>query len=79
VVWHSVFRQYVKPEEWAVIEDSIRGAVSTDPGRPTVWLSMEPGHDHLRRMRLTLVERAQEEGKALAECGDHGPPVRWLS
>jgi hypothetical protein len=78
VIWHSVFRQYVAPEEWEEIESAIRRAGSSEPGCPTVWLSMEPGHDHLRRMKLTVLEAGDAEPRVLAECGDHGPPVRWL-
>lgn len=72
VVWHSLVRQYVEPDEWGMIEEILRCA---DRDRPVVRLGMEPGKDHLAGVRLTL---AEPEGETLlADCGDHGPPVRW--
>ena len=77
VVWHSIFRQYVEPAEWAAIESLVRRAQSSDPHRPLVWLGMEPGHDHLTGVALTARAGADDEECVLAACGDHGPPVRW--
>jgi hypothetical protein len=72
VVWHSVMRQYVAPEEWAAIEGAL-------DGRPDVArLSMEPALDqgHMG-MELTLHDPAAAPGVRLAVCDDHGLPMRW--
>jgi len=76
VIWHSLFRQYVKSVEWTEIEKAIQSA-GTDPDRPVAWLSMEPGEDHLAQVSLVLRGPPGEGDRPLAECGDHGPPVRW--
>ena len=77
VIWQSIFRQYLEPGEWAAIEDVVFRAGSEDPSRPVVWLTMEPGEDHLARVRVALRGAPDWEECLLAECGDHGPPVRW--
>lgn len=79
VVWQSIFRQYVDPGEWAAIEDAVTRASSEDPSRPVEWLAMEPGEDHLARVRLALRGVAVGGERLLAECADHGPPVLWRS
>ncbi len=71
VVWHSVMRQYVEPEEWAAIE----GALAEQPG--VVRLSMEPSRDREAPMRLTLHDPAGAPEVRLAACDDHGLPIRW--
>ncbi len=71
VVWHSVMRQYVEPEEWAAIERAIAGR----PG--VVRLSMEPALDRQARMELTVHDPADAPGTRLAVCDDHGLPIRW--
>jgi hypothetical protein len=76
VIWHSLFRQYVEPAEWTAIENAIQSA-RADPDRPVAWLSMEPGEDHLAHVSLVLRGAPEESDQPLAECGDHGPPVRW--
>jgi hypothetical protein len=79
VVWQSVFRQYLEPDEWSRIEAAVTGAIGADAQRPVAWLIMEPGEDHLARMRLTLRLVADGPEQKLAECGDHGPPVHWTA
>lgn len=79
VVWQSVFRQYVKPDEWEEIQTVIEEAIADDRGTRTVWLAMEPGEDHLSHMSLSLRARSDEPEQLLARCGDHGPPVVWLA
>lgn len=74
VIWQSIFRQYVSPDEWAAIEQAVR---HTDGGRSVVWLSMEPGDDHISRMRLAIRANREDQERLLAWCGDHGPPVIW--
>ena len=45
--------------------------------RGLVRLSMEPAHDHLARMQLTVRDPAGAPEFVLATCGDHGLPIRW--
>ena len=74
VVWHSIMRQYVEPEEWAAIED----AIEQQPG--VVRLSMEPTLDeHMGRPRLALHDHRHVAETVLAVAGDHGLPIRWAS
>jgi hypothetical protein len=71
VVWHSVIRQYVAPQEWAAIERALGG-------RPeVVRLSMEPSNADHARMQLTVHEPADAPETTLAVCDDHGLPIRW--
>jgi hypothetical protein len=72
VVWHSLFRQYVDAGEWEQLE-------ALHPGPPVVWLSMEPGEDHVAGVRLTLRESPGSPERLLAHCGDHGAPVVWAT
>jgi hypothetical protein len=72
VVWHSVMRQYVEPDEWAAIE----GVLAARPD--VVRLSMEPSlDDHLGRQRLTVREHPDDPERTLALAGDHGLPISW--
>lgn len=71
VVWHSVMRQYVEPEEWAAIETALDGP----PG--VVRLSMEPALDRTAQMQLTVHDPAGAPAQRLAVCDDHGLPIRW--
>jgi hypothetical protein len=73
VVWHSVMRQYVEPEEWTAIEDALDGR----PG--VVRLSMEPAFDQRAQMQLTVHDPAAALGRKLAVCDDHGLPIRWAT
>jgi hypothetical protein len=77
VVWQSVFRQYLEPAEWSSIQAAVTSAIEAAPDMPVAWLIMEPGEDHLARLRLTLRLVAEGSEQELAECGDHGPPVHW--
>jgi hypothetical protein len=71
VVWHSVMRQYVEPEEWAGIER----VLAERPG--VVRLSMEPAYDRGIPMQLTVHDPAGAPETTLAVCDDHGLPIRW--
>jgi hypothetical protein len=73
VVWHSVMRQYVDPEEWAAIERALEGRGSV------VRLSMEPDVDRRARMQLTLHDPVGAPEVLLALCDDHGLPIRWAT
>lgn len=77
VIWHSLFRQYLAPEEWNALETAFRVGAEAGPHRPIVWLSMEPSSDHLASVALTARTAPGAPAHLLARCGDHGPPVRW--
>jgi hypothetical protein len=72
VVWHSVMRQYVEPEEWAAIERVLLEHPAV------VRLSMEPSFDdHLGLQRLAFRAHPHDPEIVLARAGDHGLPIRW--
>jgi hypothetical protein len=71
VVWHSVIRQYVEPEEWGAIER----AMGEHPS--VVRLSMEPAANARAPMQLTVHDPAGAPATTLALCDDHGLPIRW--
>ncbi len=73
VVWHSVMRQYVEPEEWAAIERVL------DEHPSVVRLSMEPTRSQEARMQLTVHDPAGAPEIRLAVCDDHGLPIRWAT
>ena len=73
VIWHSVMRQYVEPEEWAAIER----ALADHPG--VVRLSMEPSPSRDARMQLTVNDPVGAPEIRLAACDDHGLPIRWAT
>jgi len=77
VVWHSVFRQYLEPEEWEALDEVFRSAADGLPDGRLVWLSMEPARDHTAALQLTLRDRPDEPETRLAWCGDHGLPIQW--
>jgi hypothetical protein len=70
VVWHSIVRTYVDPEEWAHVQELA--------SRPGVWrLAYEPDPDHSRGgipLRLHG-PRTDPAGEVLAYGTGHGPPV----
>ena len=73
VVWHSVMRQYVEPEEWAAIERAL------DNHPNVVRLSMEPTSSQNARMQLTVHDPAGAPEIRLAVCDDHGLPIHWAT
>jgi hypothetical protein len=77
VVWHSLFRQYVTPTEWAEIEQTITSAQLEDPARPVAWVGMEPGFDHTAGIVVTFRGHPSEAPEILARANDHGPMVVW--
>jgi hypothetical protein len=77
VVWHSVMRQYVDPDEWASLGERFAEAVRAAPDRPVVWVGMEPGEDHVAGFVVSVSEDPVRDPVPVATCGDHGPPVRW--
>lgn len=80
VVWHSVVRQYLSPDERAQIDAlmSEAGERATDDA-PLVRLSLEPEKKAQSTFRF-LVEMTTWPGgdsRLLAEALGHGPPVTW--
>ncbi|MBV8219878.1 MAG: DUF2332 domain-containing protein [Solirubrobacterales bacterium] len=73
VVWHSVMRQYVEPDEWAAIERAL------DEHPNAVRLSMEPARTQEARMQLTVHDPVGAPETRLAVCDDHGLPIRWAT
>ena len=71
VVWHSVVRQYVEPEEWSAIEAALDGRSGV------VRLSMEAALDRHLEMHLAAHDPAGGPAQRLALCDDHGLPIRW--
>ena len=71
VVWHSVMRQYVEPEEWSAIEAALDGPSGV------VRLSMEPVFERRLGMHLAVHDPAGARPQILAACDDHGLPIRW--
>ena len=76
VVWHSVMRQYVDPDEWAAIERTLSDAAGSSP---IARLSMEPASDRHAAMQLTVHDPAGAPATRLAVCDDHGLPIRWAT
>ena len=80
VVWHSVVRQYLAPDERSRL-----GALLADAGERAraaavvAHLALEPervdGRDWT--MRLVLTTWPGGERRVLADCEGHGPPVVW--
>lgn len=77
VVWHSLVRQYVEPEEWVALQSALREARAAAPELPIVRVGMEPDLDHLAAIELAIDEPGDASPIRLAACGDHGPPVIW--
>jgi HAD superfamily hydrolase (TIGR01509 family) len=76
VVWHSVMRQYVDPEEWQAMSDAFGQALAADPERPIAWVGMEPVPGD-GGFEITVRTAAEQPSRRIARCGDHGPPVVW--
>lgn len=76
VVFHSIFFQYLEPEDRvrfvSVIEDA--GGRASERA-PLAWLRMEPGGE-VAEVRLTTWPGGTE--RLIATAGYHGAAVRWL-
>ena len=80
VVWHSVVRQYLAPQEredmTRLLEEAGRRAT---PRAPLAHLSLEPYRFGTgdTRFHLTLITWPGGSSRVLAEAHGHGPPVVW--
>ncbi|MFJ8044894.1 DUF2332 domain-containing protein [Kitasatospora sp. NPDC096147] len=82
VVWHSVMRQYVPAEEWALVEAELdRLAAESTPAAPFAHVSFEPRRtpDWREHRFLLTVRTGQGPEAVLAEAAPHGLPARTLS
>ncbi|MCW2613189.1 MAG: hypothetical protein JWN08_183 [Frankiales bacterium] len=80
VVWHSVVRQYLDPEERAAVTDLLLAAgARATPRAPLAHLSMEPERFATGEFRfpLTLTTWPDGHARVLGEAQGHGPPVVW--
>lgn len=80
VVWHSVVRQYLAPDERARVDTLLEqaGARATG-GAPLARLSLEPEKvgEGEYAFRVELASWPDGERRVLADCLGHGPPVTW--
>jgi hypothetical protein len=76
VVFHSLFIQYLRPEDRARLEATIAAAGDrATAAAPLAWLRME-GAGEMAELRLTLWPGGEE--RLLARAGYHGDPVEVL-
>lgn len=80
VVWHSVVRQYLAPDERDRVDGVLAAAgARADDRAPLHRLTMEPervGHGSFD-FHLELTSWPGGGSRILADCQGHGPPVRW--
>jgi hypothetical protein len=75
VVWHSVVRQYLAPQERAAVADLLEAAGSRGSEQaPLAHLWLEPDRD---RFTVGLTTWPGGRTSVLADCEGHGPPVVW--
>ena len=78
VVWHSIVRQYLSPEERHRVDQLLREAGAAATARaPLVHLTLEPVGGDQPRFEVALTSWPGAQRRVLAECGAHGPPVLW--
>ncbi|GAC1441757.1 MAG: DUF2332 domain-containing protein [Mycobacteriales bacterium] len=80
VVWHSVVRQYLHPDERAAVERILADAgARASTQAPLARLSLEPERlvQSTFRFLVELTSWPPGQGRRLAECLGHGPPVVW--
>lgn len=76
VVFHSIFFQYLSPDERTQFVSAIEGAGARASERaPLAWLRMEPGGE-VAEVRLTTWPGGAD--RLVATSGYHGAAVRWL-
>lgn len=80
VVWHSVVRQYLAPDERDRVDTVLAAAgARADDRAPLHRLTMEPervGQGSFD-FHLELTSWPGGGSRILADCQGHGPPVRW--
>ncbi|MCW2665180.1 MAG: hypothetical protein JWN57_142 [Frankiales bacterium] len=80
VVWQSVVRQYLAPDERERVTALLAQAgARASPEAPLAWLALEPEQVGAGEyaFRLTLTTWPGGEHRVLADCLGHGPPVTW--
>jgi hypothetical protein len=80
VVWHSVVRQYLPPEERQRVRDLLHAAgTGATAEAPLAHLYLEPagGHGDPPEFQVVLTTWPGAAARVLAECQAHGPPVVW--
>jgi hypothetical protein len=76
VVWHSVVRQYLAPQERQAVADLLTGAGGrATPQAPLAHLWLEPERGFAFQVGLTTWPGGR--ATVLADCQGHGPPVVW--
>ena len=80
VVWHSVVRQYLGPDERERMRRLVEGAgQSATAEAPIARLALEPDSAAgVGGFALSLTTWPDGEHRVLADCHGHGPPVLWL-
>ena len=76
VVWHSVVRQYLAPQERQAVADLLATAgarATADAPLAHLWLEPEEGF----AFRVGLTTWPGGRTAVLADCQGHGPPVVW--
>lgn len=79
VVWHSVVRQYVAPQERAQVDALLEEAgarATADAPLAHLWLEPERFGQGFR-LQVGLTRWPGGRTAVLADCQGHGPPVVW--
>jgi hypothetical protein len=79
VVWQSVVASYLSRADQDRLSSEF-GALGERATRstPLLWARMEPREDPILGLEATVRCWPEDASTTLAQCGDHGPPVRWL-
>jgi hypothetical protein len=80
VVWHSIVRQYLSPEERGRVGSLLQDAGHRATARaPLAHLHLEPvpGRADPPAFQVVLTSWPGGHRRVLAECGPHGPPIVW--
>lgn len=76
VVWHSLVRQYLAPEERAAVQellDATGARATADAPLAHLWLEPQDGF----RFQVGLTTWPGGRTAVVADCEGHGPPVVW--
>jgi hypothetical protein len=78
VVWESVMRQYLSEEEKVALESHLEEAgARAGEANPLAWVALDAAGGHLSDFQLACRTWPGGEHEVWADCGYHGPPVRW--